>query len=144
MKLDRGAVYFADRQGIHDRAEVIRNRRRNACVALVGRIAVHPRVSDTRRRVVVGTGIAVVIRLPGGIFVNAGQGYREVPFDRGVELVLGLDADGISRGVGFVVESGRGLERTVGLEGEEGIVAVPCPAHQGDKSEWLRHPDRWR
>ena len=61
--------------------------------------------------------------------VLALQSHRKVAFHRGVEFILGLHADGVSRGVGFVIESGRGLERSVGLE-RRGIVPVPCPAHQ--------------
>ena len=44
--------------------------------------------------------------------------HREVPFDRGVVLVLGLHADGIGGCVGFEIESGGGLEGAVGLEGK--------------------------
>ena len=63
-------------------------------------------------------------------FVDIRQGHREVAFHRCVELVLGLHADGVGRGVGFVIESGRGLERSVGLERKEGIVAVPGAADE--------------
>ena len=61
---------------------------------------------------------------------HAGQDDRKVPFHRGVELVLGLHADGIGRAIAFVIEGGYRLERTVGLKGEEGIVGVPCPADE--------------
>lgn len=55
MQLGRRAVYFADRQGIHDRAKIIGYQGRNGCVALVARIAIHDGVGDTRRCVAVGT-----------------------------------------------------------------------------------------
>ena len=64
------------------------------------------------------------------IFVDIKERHREVTFHRGVEFVLGLHPNGISRGVGFKVESGGGLEGAVGLKGEEGIVGVPCSAHE--------------
>ena len=130
MEFGHRPVYLANGQSIDDRTEIIGYRRRNGCVALVGRIAIHPRVRDTRRRVTVGTGIAVVVRLPGRGFVQVGQGYREVAFHGCVELVPGLHPDGITRGVGFVIENSGRLECTVGLEGKEGIVGVPCPAHE--------------
>ena len=51
---------------------------------------------------------------------------------RGVELVFDLYADRVARGVVLVIESGGGLERTVLIEREEGIVSVACsPTHQG-------------
>ena len=64
------------------------------------------------------------------IFVNIGHHHREVAFHRGVVFVLGLHPDGVSRGVGFVVESGRRFEGTVGFEREEGIVCIPYSAHE--------------
>ena len=39
----------------------------------------------------------------------------------------------VSRGVGFVIEGGGGLERSVGIQSKEGIVR-PGPTHQGGKS----------
>ena len=45
-------------------------------------------------------------------------------------LVLDFYPNGIGRGVEFKVEGGRGLERTVGLEREELIVPIPCPADE--------------
>ena len=41
-----------------------------------------------------------------------------------------LNTDRVGRGVGFEIEGGGGLERTVGLEGKEGIVTVPWPAYE--------------
>ena len=41
-----------------------------------------------------------------------------------------LHSNEISRGVGFVIESGGGAEGAVGIEGEKGIVSIPRSAHQ--------------
>ena len=122
-------VYLANGQSIDDRTEIIGYRRRNGCVALVGRIAIHPRVSDTRRRVTVGTGIAVVVRLPGGASYKSVNVTVKLPSTDALNSSLAY-TDGITRGVGFVIENSGRLECTVGLEGKEGIVGVPCPAHE--------------
>ena len=58
-----------------------------------------------------------------------GQRHRKVAFDRCVELVLNLYANGVSRGVGFVIEGGGGLERTIRIHREEGV-AVARTTHQ--------------
>ena len=58
-------------------------------------------------------------------FVKVGQRYREVTVEGCIVFVADLDADGIGRGVAFVIEGGGGLERTVLIERKEGIVPVP-------------------
>ena len=52
-------------------------------------------------------------------FVNVGQDNREVAFHRGVELVLGLNADTVGRGIGFVIKSGGRLKGSVGFNCEK-------------------------
>ena len=54
------------------------------------------------------------------------QGHREVPFRRGIVLILDLYADGISRSIGFVIEGCGRAEGTVGIEGK-GVVPSPAP-----------------
>ena len=69
--------------------------------------------------------------VPVGVFEGiVCQHHRKVTFHCGVIFVLGLDADGVSRGVRFVIEGGGCFERTIGLEGEKGIVTIPCPAYE--------------
>ena len=64
-----------------------------------------------------GVQVDKVVGLRG--FVDIRQHHRKITLHGGVLFVLGLHADGIGRGVGFEIESGSGLERTVGLEREE-------------------------
>ena len=63
-------------------------------------------------------------------FVDVGQGDREVSFHGGVVVVLGFHPDRISRCIGFVIESHRGLQRSVRFEHEERVVSVPHSADQ--------------
>ena len=79
-----------------------------------------------------GNFIGFAESIPIGIFGYViGQRDRKIAFHRGVEFVLGLHSDGISRGVGFVIEDSGGLEGAVGIEREEGIVSVPHSIGQG-------------
>ena len=65
----------------------------------------------------------------GGI-INVRQGHRKAALHGGVQIVLGLYAYGIGRGIGFEIKGGVCLERTVGIERKERVVGIPCPTGQ--------------
>ena len=65
----------------------------------------------------------------GGI-INICQGNRKVTLHSGIQIVLGLYAYGIGRGIGFEIKGGVCLERTVGIKSKERVVGIPCPAGQ--------------
>ena len=74
------------------------------------------------RRVAVGTGVAVVVRLPGRGFVEIGQGHREVAVHGGIELVLGPNPDKVGRGIVLEIEDGCCPEGAVDVEREETVL----------------------
>ena len=64
------------------------------------------------------------------VLKHISQRHSKVAFYRGIVLVLGLHADRVGRRISLVIESRCGLEGAIGLEGEEGIVSIPCPAYE--------------
>ena len=68
--------------------------------------------------------------VPVQILDNVVKYHRKISFHRCIGFVFRFHADGKGRGVGFIIKCGGGLERTVGLEGEKGIVTIPDPDDQ--------------
>ena len=85
-------------------------------------------VTDNRSyRFVFRDAIALQMKASEGLgneFRKVRQVNRKATLRRCVELVLDLHADGIARGVALEIESGGGLERTIRIQSEEGIVSV--------------------